>query len=119
MATFPQLSTGAVTQYSAPFAISQTVQVIRFLDGSDQRCLLQGKGLRRWLIHLELLNETEIQQIESFFKTQQGDDTSFTFPDPFSGTNIPNCKLEAPTLISDYLGPDVNSTSFWVIETNA
>jgi hypothetical protein len=118
MASFPILSSGSVTQYPAPLMSGQATQVIRFLDGSDQRYLLQGKKLRSWEIRLDLLNETEIQVIESFFASQQGDYSTFTFPDPFTGGLVPNCRLGAPGLVSEYVGVNVSSTSFWVIETH-
>lgn len=118
MVNFPLLSSGAVAQYPTSLTNGQNAQVIRFLDGSDQRYLNQGLKLRQWQIRLDLLNESEIQQLEAFFVAQQGDYSPFAFPDPFSGANVPNCRLAAPGLISDYVGVDVNSTSFWVIETN-
>lgn len=118
MPTFPLLSTGVVTQYPAPSAIGQTAEVIRFLDGSDQRFLNQGRMFRRWEIRLNLLNEDEIQRLEAFFVGQLGDYSTFTFPDPFSGSDVPNCRLAAPGIVSDYMGLDISSTSLWVIETN-
>jgi hypothetical protein len=118
MANFPLLSTAAVTQYPAPLTTGQAAKIIRFMDGSDQRYLTQGRSFRQWRIDLSLLNESEVQQIEQFFLTQQGDYSTFVFPDPFSGANVPNCRLGAPELTTNYLGPDAGSTSFWVIETN-
>jgi hypothetical protein len=116
---FPTLSSGAVTQYPSALTTGQAAQVIRFLDGSDQRYLAQGKMLRSWEIRLNLLNEMEIQLIEAFFTSQQGDYSPFIFPDPFTGSNVPNCRLGAAGFASEYLGIDANSTSFWVLETNA
>lgn len=118
MATFPILSSGAVTQYPALISSGQGAQIIRFLDASDQRYLSQPKALRQWQIRQDLLNESEIQQLEAFFIAQSGDYSSFAFPDPFSGTSVPNCLFAAPGFISEYVGVDVSSTSFWVIETN-
>lgn len=118
MASFPLLSSGAVTQYPAPLATSQSSQVIRFLDGTDQRYLTQGRTFRQWQIKLNLLNENEIQQIEAFFAAQLGDYSPFAFPDPFSGTSVPNCRIAIPGLVTDYLGVDVSSTSFWIVESN-
>ena len=118
MASFPLLSSGAVTQYPAALATDQGAEVIRFLDGTDQRYLTQGRMFRQWQIRLNLLNESEIQQIEAFFAAQLGDYSSFAFPDPFSGTSVPNCRIAIPSLVSDYLSVDVSSTSFWVIESN-
>jgi hypothetical protein len=119
MATFPVLSSGAVMQYPASLALSRPAQVIRFIDGTDQRFIARGKEFRRWQIKLDLLNELEIEQVEAFFQAQAGEYSTFDFPDPFSGTSIPNCRLGGPGLPIDYEGVDVSSTSFWVIETNA
>jgi hypothetical protein len=105
-------------QYPAPVSTGQGAQVIRFLDGSDQRYLTQPRMLRQWQIRLDLLNETEIQQLEIFFASQLGDYSPFTFPDPFSGSDVPNCRVGAPALLTEYLGVDMSSTSIWVIETN-
>jgi hypothetical protein len=118
MTTFPVLSSGSVTQYPALVSSGQGAQVIRFLDSSDQRYLVQPRALRRWQIRLDLLNENEIQAFEAFFTAQSGDYSPFTFPDPFSGTMIPNCRLAEPGFVTEYVGVDVSSTSFWVIETN-
>jgi hypothetical protein len=118
MATFPLLRSGAVTQYPTTVTNGQGVQVVRFLDGSDQRYLNQGRPFRQWQIRLSLLNDTEVGQIEAFFVAQSGDYSVFTFPDPIGGTNVPNCRLAAPGLVTEYMGADISSTSFWVIETD-
>lgn len=117
MAGFPVLSSGAVTQYPAPLTSGQGAQVIRFIDGSDQRYLMQGRTLRQWEIRLDLLNDDEIQQMEAFFLAQNADYDTFMFPDPFSGTGVPNCRFGSPQLTTDYVATGVNSTSIWVIET--
>jgi hypothetical protein len=118
VAIFPLLTSGAITQYPIPLTTGQAAQVIRFLDGSDQRYLAQGKMLRSWEIRLDLLNESEIQRMEEFFTLQQGDYSRFIFPDPFTGSDVPNCRLGAAGLVSDYLGVDASSTSLWVLETH-
>ncbi|MFL6352383.1 MAG: DUF2460 domain-containing protein [Bryobacteraceae bacterium] len=119
MATFPVLSSGAITQYPSPITIGQAAQVIRFLDGSDQRYLAQGTPLRSWEIRLDMLNEAEIQKVEEFFTLQRGDYSPFVFPDPFTGGDVQNCRLGAAALVSDFLGVDTSSTSFWVLETRS
>ena len=58
MATFPILSSGAIAQYPTPLKTGQAAQVIRFLDGSDQRYLAQGKMLRSWEIQLDLIERS-------------------------------------------------------------
>jgi hypothetical protein len=118
MATFPTLQSGAVTQYPLPMAQGQQVGVIRFLDGNDQRYLLQGRTFRRWEISLSLLTDSEASGLEAFFAQQQGSYSTFIFPDPISGTQVPNCRFGNPSLASTYEGLNTNSVSLWVIETN-
>ncbi len=118
MNTFPVLSTGAVTQYPLGIATGQSSQVIRFLDGTDQRFRTQGRMLRRWQIHLDSLNESEIQALEAFFNSQLGAYSAFVFPDPYGGIEVPNCVFGADAFLSEYEGVNVSNTSFWVIETN-
>jgi hypothetical protein len=115
---FPKLSTGAVTQYGSPVGSVWPAQIIRFVDGSDQRFLASGQAFRRWSIDLRLLNESEIAAIEAFFNSLGGEFTMFTFPDPISGTSVPNCRLGASELISEYQDVDIAATSLWVVETN-
>src|SRR5450432_2998324 len=115
---FPTLSSGAVTQYGSPIGFVWPAQVVRFVDGADQRFLACGRVFRRWLINLHLLNESEVAAMESFFTAMEGEYSLFTFPDPFSGSSVPNCRIAAPELISEYQGVDIAATSIWVVETN-
>ena len=116
---FPTLSSGAVIQYGSALGIVWPAQVIRFLDGTDQRFLACGQAYRRWFINLRLLNESEIASMEAFFSAMAGEYSTFTFPDPISGTNVPNCRIGSPELISEYQDVDIAATSMWVVETNA
>jgi phage-related protein len=118
MATFPALSSGAVAQYPVSVVYGQSVQVIRFLDGSDQRFLNQGRQYRRWQIRLDLLNESEMNQLEAFFLAQQGEYSVFDFPDPLSNQTVPNCRLGTAEITCDFVGIDRGSSTLWVIETN-
>ncbi len=118
MAVFPVLSTGAVCQYPARVIHQQAVQVLRYIDGSEQRFLQQGRQLRRWEIRLDLLSETEVSTLEKFFQTQLGDYSCFDFFDPFTNTLISQCVLGTPYLTSELLGIGTGSASCWVIETN-
>jgi hypothetical protein len=116
--TFPLLDTGAVMQYPAAVVTGQGVGVIRFLDGTDQRYLTQGRTFRSWKVDLQLLNENELAALELFFEQQQGDYSSFQFPDPFSGTAVPNCRFAHPSLSTTYTDVNNGSTVLWVMETN-
>jgi hypothetical protein len=115
---FPTLTSGAVAQYGSPIGYVWPAQIIRFVDGTDQRFLASSRALRRWLIDLRQLNESEISAIEVFFSAMGGEYLTFIFPDPISGTGVPNCRLGSPELISEYQDTDVAATSMWVIETN-
>jgi hypothetical protein len=117
MADFPLLSSGAVVQYPAPLVIGRQAHVIQFVDGSDQRFAARGVRLRSWQIKPALLTEAEIAALEIFFEEQVGEYQTFTFPDPISNTNVPNCVLGSSTFTTNYLLTDIGSTSFWVLET--
>ena len=43
MSAFPKLKTGAVAQYPASRALSQATEVVRFLDGTEQRYRAAGR----------------------------------------------------------------------------
>jgi hypothetical protein len=99
-------------------AVSYNVEVIRFMDGSDQRYLTRGKPLRRWLIKLDQLTEAELGQLEQFFESAQGNFGSFEFPDPFSGANIPNCRVANPYLLTEYAATGSGSVALMVEESS-
>ncbi len=118
MAIFPALSTGSVTQYPLEIKTGQESQLIRFLDGSDQRYSVRARTLRQWRIPLTLLNENETQALEMFFADQLGSYSVFSFPDPYSGTLVPNCRFGEDAFQSDYVGVDDGSGTVWIVETN-
>jgi hypothetical protein len=117
MAQFPLLNSGAITQYPAAVTYGQAVQVVRFLDGSDQRYLSQGSVLRMWEIRVDLLTDAEIFAIEQFFEGQNGNSQFFSFPDPITNVLTPNCIFGSPEIAFAYTGVNTSSTSFWVLET--
>jgi hypothetical protein len=118
MPTFPKLSTGAVAQYPLSRGTSYGVETVRFLDGSQQRCLTRGKKLRRWLIALQQLSESELQQVEQFFDAALGNFSLFYFIDPVTGESVPNCRLSAATLKTQYVAEGSGATALWIEETN-
>ena len=94
MNTFPVLKTGAVLQYPAQRAEDFSTQVFRFLDGSEQRIPDYGKPIHRWMVRLNLLDETELWSLDQFFMSQQGQSGTFSFTDPWDGTVYANCSFE-------------------------
>jgi len=116
VASFPALKTGAVAQYPSDRARRYSTQVLRFLDGSEQRFAEFGAPLKRWLIRLELLDETELAGIEDFFVEQGGQAETFTFTDPWDGTVYANCSFEGDTMTAVYRGQGDGAASVVVKE---
>ena len=93
MSQFPTLKTGAVMQYPACKSTQFSTTVVRFMDGSEQRYRLYQTPLHRWTVQLDLLDDTELQQLRGFFRSQSGQFGSFSFTDPWDGTVYATCTL--------------------------
>jgi len=93
MATFPPLKTAAVAQYPATKSIRFQNQIVRFVDGNEQRYRDSAGPLHRWTIRLDKLDETEMASLENFFLSNQGSFASFVFIDPWDGTSYPDCSV--------------------------
>ncbi len=104
MSAFPKLKTGAITQYPAGRTRSYATDVFRFLDGTEQRCRQRSRGSRRWVIGLELLDDTELAELADFFQSQQGRFGGFSFEDPWDGTVYTNCSFEDDVLELELTG---------------
>ena len=98
MPTFPTLRTGVVAQYPATRRMRFQNQVMRFVDGSEQRYRDGGKPLRRWEIALDLLDEGEIATLENFFSAVSGLYGTFAFTDPWDGQEYSTCSFESDWL---------------------
>jgi hypothetical protein len=105
MANFPALKTGAVAQYPSDRTQNFSTQVFRFLDGSEQRFPAYGASLRRWVIRLDLLDESELTALQDFFVSEGGRAGVFSFADPFDSTVYARCSLEADELDLTFGGP--------------
>lgn len=104
MLTFPNLKTGAVAQYPLPQTESFSNEVLRFVGGDEQRYRTSPGALRSWAIQLDLLDENESSQLDSFFVAAIGPSTVFDFPDPASGTVYPNCFIDSDDLMQFFQG---------------
>jgi hypothetical protein len=102
MAEFPKLKTGAVAQYPAGRAVQIPCQVMRFVDGSEQRFPLAGGVRRAWEIRLDRLDEAELFELEQFFLAQQGELDDFEFADPWDGIVYPSCRLSEPEFAAGF-----------------
>ncbi len=98
MSTFPLLKTGAVAQYPATRTTGYATQAFRFLDGSEQKFPLRGSAATRWVVKLDLLDDTEVARVCAFFQSQQGRFGTFSFVDPWDASTHPNCSFESDEL---------------------
>ena len=119
MANFPALKTGAVAQYPSDRQQNFSTTVLRFLDGSEQRFPSYGATLRRWVIRLDLLDESELTALEEFFETQGGRAGTFSFTDPFDGTVYASCSFDSDELELTFGGPQQGKTSVTIRENRS
>ena len=119
MITFPALKTSAVAQYPARRTLHYQNQVLRFVDGSEQRYRDSAGPLHRWEIALNELDEGELAAVESFFADAQGAFANFAFTDPWDGTVYQNCSLEADGMEARSLAEMRGATSLAVVENRA
>jgi len=117
MSTFPQLKTGAVAQYPASRGLRFQNQVLRFLDGAEQRYRDSAGPLHAWEIQLAALDESEIAALEQFVLDTQGAFGSFTFTDPWDGKTYTNCSLATDEISLTSVKETDGKTSLKIIET--
>ena len=98
MSQFPTLKTGAVTQYPARKDVQFSTNVVRFVDGSEQRFRLYASPLHSWTIQLTQLDESELHQLREFFRQESGAFGSFAFTDPWDSTTYPACSLASDSM---------------------
>ncbi|MFY9725830.1 MAG: DUF2460 domain-containing protein [Bryobacteraceae bacterium] len=98
MASFPELKTSAVAQYPATKAVTFQNQVVRFVDGSEQRYRDCAGPLHQWVIRLNELDETEMAALERFLESNQGSFGSFTFTDPWDNQTYNNCSFASDAM---------------------
>jgi len=114
---FPALKSGAITQYPSAVHLKHATEVLRYVDGSEQRWREQGATARSWQIHLGMIGEQEIAAVEEFFAARQGGFGQFAFTDPWDGVTHQNCSFDEDTLRADFFGDDWASSTL-LIRTN-
>ena len=97
MVTFPVLTTGAVTQYPSSRTLHFSTHVTKFVDGREQRFRELKQPVRSWTVRLHQLSAEEIDSLERFFQSRQGQFESFAFVDPWDGTEYPDCSFDQDT----------------------
>ena len=116
MSDFPLLKTGAVTQYPSGRQVGFATRVLTFADGSEQRFRRAGGALKRWIIRLNLVDEGELQAIREFFRAQGGRLESFSFTDPWTGTEHADCSLESDAVELELRDEDRGRTTLIIRE---
>ena len=116
MSDFPTLKTGAILQYPAQKEVRFATEVLRFVDGSEQRFREYQTPLRRWMIRLDLLDQGELHLLRQFFRTQAGAAGGFIFTDPWDGTQHTNCSLEGGEMAQQLVDEMKGKTSLTVRE---
>ncbi len=95
---FPRLKTGAVGQYPAKKSLEYRTEVLRFVDGSEQRYRQARRPAKRWLLSLRNIDEQEACAVRELFQLVQGGYGSFSFEDPWDGTRYEECSLGSDEL---------------------
>jgi hypothetical protein len=119
MANFPTLKTGAVAQYPATVTLRHRNQTVRFVDGVEQRYRDSARPLRRWLLMVDQLDESEASAVEKFLAENQGAFANFGFTDPWTGVHFPNCSIEDDALDISFSGEMHGSTLVTIVENRA
>lgn len=116
MADFPLLKSGAIAQYPVQARRSHSTRVLEFVDGGEQRFRNYAEPLRRWVIRLELLTETELKELENFFRTQAGRQQQFSFLDPLTNATVENCSFDSDSIDLTLTGFDQGRTTITIRE---
>jgi Conserved hypothetical protein 2217 (DUF2460) len=116
MSIFPTLKTGAVMQYPAQRGLQFSTTALQFVDGSEQRFCNYPALLRRWVIRLSLLDQSELQQFGEFFRAIVGPVGDFAFTDPWDGTSYASCSLASDSMTALLAGEWNGETSLTVLE---
>ncbi len=93
MDTFPKLRTGAVSQYPFQRTHRYATEVMRFVDGSEQRFRQRGRAALEWVVDLRLLDEGELHRLREFWVAMAGKVGVFTFHDPWDGVDYADCQF--------------------------
>ena len=117
MAAFPLVGGHAVAQYPSSRVAESSTSVLRYVDGSEQRFRNRATPSTGWAIRLSDVRTEELFAIEQFFVSQQGKYGSFSFTDPWDGTEYPDCSFDIATLHADTFA-EGRSTTTLIIRNN-
>ena len=110
------LKTGAVIQFPASRSFQLATDIVRFIDGTEQRFRAYAQSYRRWRINCDALDETELHNIRSFVQDMNGAAGVFAFTDPWDNTVYPKCSIEGDVFAEVLAGPMQGNTSLTIRE---
>ena len=84
MLAFPQLASGVTAQYPIKKYCAQRTIVNTLTDGHMVKLADPGAALSQWRLTYQNLADAEIDILQQFFATCEGQLNAFTFLDPFS-----------------------------------
>ena len=119
MSSFPTLKTGAVLQYPAQKSFQFSTAIVRYIDGSEQRFPSYQTPIHRWVVRLDMLDESELHQVQEFFRTQGGASEAFAFTDPWDGTGYSSCRVEEDEMVSVLTDVSSGRTSLMIRENRS
>jgi len=105
MSDFPLLKTGTAAQYPLSRSFQCSTQLLRFVDGTEQRFRDYPTPLRRWTVGLAMLDEEEMGRLEDLFLTEQGASGAFSYTDPEDGATYPDSSLDGESIELEYDEP--------------
>jgi hypothetical protein len=115
MPTLPLLRSGSSVQYPFVTRHKCTTEIIRFIDGSEQR-FTQAGATRTWKISLSDLMPEEVIALDAFAQSNLANNDRFTFHDPVSGDVLNQCNLATEPIEIEHVGEQRASLSLIVIE---
>lgn len=110
MNTFPKLRTNAVSQYPFERTHRYATEVMRFVDGSEQRFRQRGRAGQEWAVDLQLLDEGELHRLREFWMEMAGKAGVFTFQDPWDGVEYADCQFASDAAVFQ-LGAELRGTT--------
>lgn len=90
-------------QYPAVRDVEFSTEVLEFIDGSEQRYRNFSSPLMRWVVRLDQLDDDEMAHMEDFYVAEQGPFGTFSFTDPWDGTEYAECSFENPDVLAEYM----------------
>ena len=115
MLTFPLLKSGQELNIHFAAHYYKTYRLSRSSTGANSDALSRSP-LHEWSLQLELIDEQELNTLQSFVEQLQGETGQFTFTDPLDGTLYNNCSLALGSLAEIFSGPGRTATQLVIRE---